>query len=278
MLEASLLHQLEEVPDLAVRPGEPFSRHAELRVGGPAELFLVPETEEALIAAVTLLAQARVRAKVLPGNRVLVRDGGVEGAWIRPGRFAARLEERTVGAWVPAAVLGRRAAAAGWRGSHKLMLRSGTVAEAWRDGVLEHVVSVRVLKGRKAAELAPDEVREHHGLLAFTLNPPLALGTSVLARGRETIARRRGTGPGLPGQLMSDSGRTKAAQLMQDANLDGVRVRRARIGSVEPNSVLNLGGATTKDVLLLVKMVQDRIQRHSGNRLKPHLKPIGRNR
>ena len=278
MLEASLLQALEEVPDLAVRLNEPFSRHAELRVGGPAELWLVPETEAALTAAVERLAKARVRATVLAGNRVLVRDGGVEGAWIRPGRFAARLDDRTVGAWVPAALLGRRASAAGWRGSHKLMLRSGTVAEAWRDGMLEHVASVRVLKGRRIGDLAPDEVRDHHGLLAFTFNPPLALGTAVLARGRETVARRRGMGPGLPGQLMNDSGRTKAAQLMQDANLDGVRVRKARIGRVEPNSVVNLGGATTKDVLLLTKMVQDRIQRHSGNRLKPHLKPIGRNR
>jgi UDP-N-acetylmuramate dehydrogenase len=278
VLEVSLVRELREVPGLAVRREEPISRHAAWRVGGPVELWLVAETEDALTSAATLLAKARVRLTVVEGDRLLIRDGGLDGALMRPGGFAERLSEMTVGALAPAAILGRRGSAAGWRGMHKLMLRSGTVGEAFRDGALEHVKSVRVLKGRKVAELAPADVREHHGLLGFTLDPPLALGTSVLARGRETIARRRKGGPGLAGRLMNDSGRNLAAGLMRDANLDGVRVRSARIGTVEPNSVLNLGGATTKDILLLTKMVQDRVKKHSGSRLQPHLKPLGRNK
>lgn len=278
MLEVSLVRDLEQVPGLAVRPDEPLSRHAEWRVGGPAELWLVAETEDALTAAATLLAKARVRLTVVGGCRLLIRDGGVEGAFLRPGGFAEQQDEMRVGALMAAAILGRRGSAAGWRGMHKLLLRAGTVGDAFRDGALEHVTRVRVLKGRKVVELAPDDVRDHHGLLGFTLDPPLALGTSVLARGRETIARRRKGGLGLPGRLMNDSGRNLAAQLMRDANLDGVRVRSARIGCVEPNSVLNLGGATTKDILLLTKMVQDRVKKHSGSRLQPHLSPIGRNK
>jgi len=277
MLEVSLVRALQAVPYLAVRRDEPVARHADWRVGGPAELWLVPETEEALSAAAKLLAAARVRLQVLDGRRVLIRDGGIDGALVRPGRFAERLRDRVVGAWVPAAVLGRRAVTAGWRGLHTLMLRGGTVAEAWRDGVLEHVCRVRVLRGRSVTELRPEEVRAHHGLLAFTLDPPLALGTEVLARGRDTVARRVRTGRGLPGQLMQDSGRQPAAELITQADLCGVRLRGARIGTVEPNSIINLGGATARDILLLMKMVEDRVQIQSGWCLKPTLRPQGRN-
>ncbi len=278
MLEVSLVRELEAVPGLTVHREEPMARHADWRVGGPAELWLVAETEEALSAAAKLLAAARVRLQLLDGPRLLVRDGGIDGALARPGRFAERLQDRVVGAWVPAAVLGRRAVTAGWRGLHTLVLRAGTVAEAWRDGALQHVSRVRVLRGRTVSELRPEEVKAHHGLLAFTLDPPLALGTAVLAEGRAAVARRAKRGPGLPGQLMRDGARPMAAKLIQKADLAGVRLRGARIGTVEPNSIINLGGATARDILLLMKMVEDRVQIRSGSSLKPILRPQGRNK
>lgn len=278
MLEVSLVRDLQQVAGLAVRLDEPVSRHSEWRVGGPAELWLVPETESALVEATKLLATARLRCQLLDGPRVLVRDGGIDGALVRPGRFAMGLSDRVVGAWLPAAVLGRHAARAGWKGLHHLVLRAGTVGEAFRDGKLPHVSRARVLRGHRIAHLAPEAVLEQHGLLSFTLDPPLALGTAVLARASATVARRVGGGAGLPGRLMADSGRTRAAGLIRETQLDGVRLRSARIGSLEPNSVVNLGGATARDVLLLTKMVQDRVKAQSGSRLKPAIKPIGRNR
>jgi len=56
-----------------------------------------------------------------------------------------------------------------------------------------------------------------------------------------------------------------------------VRLRGARIGTVEPNSIINLGGGTARDILLLMKMVEDRVQIQSGSCLKPTLCPQGRN-
>lgn len=67
-----------------VRRDEPMARHTSFRVGGPADLFLLPQDEEDLAVMLAVLWQAGVPVRVIGnGSNLLVADAGVRGAIIR---------------------------------------------------------------------------------------------------------------------------------------------------------------------------------------------------
>src|SRR5216117_4314841 len=71
--------------DSAVRLYEPLSKHTTLRVGGPAQFWVEPRSEEAFAELIRFC-----RAEHLPlfaigrGSNLLVRDGGIRGVVVRP--------------------------------------------------------------------------------------------------------------------------------------------------------------------------------------------------
>ena len=69
---------------------EPMSKHTTFRTGGPADVFVVPETREELLKLLTLDAP-----KVIVGNgsNLLVRDGGIRGIVIKVALNNYRLED-----------------------------------------------------------------------------------------------------------------------------------------------------------------------------------------
>src|SRR5207253_5381492 len=103
-------------------PGEPLARHTSFRIGGPAELLVVPETVEELAFVVRAVARSAARVTLLGGgSNVLVGDRGVRGVVVKLGRGFARVDwqEGEGGAEVragAAANLGRLARAAATRG------------------------------------------------------------------------------------------------------------------------------------------------------------------
>jgi len=64
---------------------EPLSKHTTLRVGGPAQFWIEPQTEKAFAELIRFC-----RAENLPlfamgrGSNLLVRDGGIRGVVVHP--------------------------------------------------------------------------------------------------------------------------------------------------------------------------------------------------
>ena len=267
MIPASLLQALQAIEGLVVRRNEPMARHSAWRVGGPVALWLCGELEGALVEAAKVLRRASMRIRPLDGREVLVRDGGFEGVLARPGACGLMLERRErcvlVGSWVQAARLARWAERHGLGGVEQLASSAGTVGEALRSCRLVPA-RVRVLKGTRVGTIAAAELAEHH----LVLHAELEL-TPRFGRARPSAHR--------PGRLFEPTRRAPVEELLAEASLPGVRLRRARIGLAEANSLNNLGGATASDLLLLTKMARDRVLAQSGVDLTPAIKPLGRN-
>ncbi|UCD31920.1 MAG: UDP-N-acetylmuramate dehydrogenase [Desulfobacterales bacterium] len=63
-----------------VKFDEPMSRHTSLRIGGPAEAFVIPENLEALKALITWSREKQLQFLVIgDGTNLLVKDGGISG-------------------------------------------------------------------------------------------------------------------------------------------------------------------------------------------------------
>ncbi|MCK4911877.1 MAG: FAD-binding protein, partial [Thermodesulfovibrionales bacterium] len=73
-------------PSAGVRFGEPMASHTALGIGGPAEVFAVPESEDVLVRVMRAAMECGAPVVALGGGtNLLVRDGGVPGLVVHVG-------------------------------------------------------------------------------------------------------------------------------------------------------------------------------------------------
>src|SRR3989475_4845915 len=99
-----------------VRFKEPLSFHTSLRIGGPADIFVVPQDVDDIRHALLFAEREQLSVAVIGGgNNLLVRDRGVRGVVLRLegclGRAEFHGEEAIVGAGVSLSALIREASA-----------------------------------------------------------------------------------------------------------------------------------------------------------------------
>lgn len=66
-----------------------------------------------------------------------------------------------------------------------------------------------------------------------------------------------------------------AGRLIEKAGLKGTRVGGAMISPKHANYIVNMGGATAKDVLALIAHVQTTVLEKTGNQLEPEISFVG---
>jgi UDP-N-acetylenolpyruvoylglucosamine reductase len=79
-------------------------------------------------------------------------------------------------------------------------------------------------------------------------------------------------------RIFLDPAGQRAADLIREAGLAGVRLRGARVSLERPNVVLNEGEASASDVLALVDYLKRKVQDQSGVKLQELLRVLGRDR
>ena len=67
-----------------------------------------------------------------------------------------------------------------------------------------------------------------------------------------------------------------AGKLIEDAGLKGFTVGHAQFSTLHANWIVNLGGATAKDVVTLMETAQAKVAERTGVQLNPEVKRIGR--
>ncbi len=82
-------------------------------------------------------------------------------------------------------------------------------------------------------------------------------------------------GAGTLVEVFRHEGGAMPAQLIAEAGLQGVRVGRIRVGGDDANSLINEGGASAADALVLISMVKDRVKASSGVALELAVKIVG---
>ncbi|MDO8480131.1 MAG: FAD-binding protein, partial [Candidatus Rokubacteria bacterium] len=99
-----------------VRFKEPLSFHTSLRIGGPADIFVVPQDVEDIRLALGFAEREHLPVEIIGGgNNLLVRDRGIRGVVVKIegclGRAEFHGEEAVAGAGVGLSALIREAAA-----------------------------------------------------------------------------------------------------------------------------------------------------------------------
>jgi len=278
-----------------VRFKEPLSFHTSLRIGGPADIFVVPQDVDDIRHALLFAEREQLSVAVIGGgNNLLVRDRGVRGVVLRLEGCLGRAEA-IVGAGVSLSALIREAAALNLGGIECLVGVPATIGGALAmnagtpDGWIGDFVSAVYF-------LHPDgtlgEFKPTSG--AFTYRAFDAPAGAVLIGCRLRLTRRpiaeiqkdvkvrlkhkKATQPlalASAGCVWKNPPGDFAGRLIEKCGLKGKRINGAEVSSKHANFIVNRGGGTAADILALMELTRERVQHQFGIVLEPEIRIVG---
>lgn len=287
-------------PDSIVKRNEPLAGRTTLRVGGSADFYAEPASESDLSAVLNFCAEFDLPVLVLGrGSNLLVRDKGVRGVVIGLGRPAftqIRVEnDRLIcGAGAKLRTVAVEAKRHGIAGLEFLEGIPGTVGGALRmnagamgGAMFDRVESARFMdREGQARECPASELPvkyrscsffKHHIALGAVLRGRLGPAEEIAEKMSAWSQKRRTSQPAAPsaGCIFKNPITIPAGKLIDELGLKGMRVGGAMVSEVHGNFIVNDGGATARDVLELIELIQRRAKEARGIDLETEVEIVG---
>jgi UDP-N-acetylmuramate dehydrogenase len=279
----------------------PLAPLTTFRIGGPAALFLEPESEADLLAVSEAVRESGVAVAILgKGSNVLVADAGFEGLVLRLGRsyrWSARDANRLTaggsmplpalagvalahgltglefGVAIPASVGGAVTMNAGAHGRELAEVIESVDAFGLSEGRARHVPASEAGFSYRGSAFPPNTVVIGATVRLTPGDPP-----DIRARMDEARAWRRRTQPLAEpncGSVFTNPPGDHAARLIEQAGAKGRRVGLASVSTKHANFIVAADGATATDVVTLIGEIRDLVAERSGVRLEPEVRIVG---
>jgi UDP-N-acetylmuramate dehydrogenase len=294
-----------------VQSGVPLAPFTTFRIGGPADLFYEPRTPEELATAITAARELEIPYFLLgAGANILVGDGGFRGLVIRNvGGGIEFLDDRRVRAasgvmvyhdliqacfarelgglhhfvGIPSTVGG-----AIWQNLHFLSPAPARERTVFIEEVVESCDLLTEEGERRSVGVDYLKFGYDYSILherddivlsvTFRLDPtPRQVLLDVI---RENLQWRDDRHPDLwlypcAGSIFQKLEGLGAGRLIDECGLKGHVHGNAQIFHRHANIIVNLGGATARQVRELIELAQTTVERELGHRLVPEIGFIG---
>lgn len=284
-----------------VRRQEPMSLHTTFRIGGPADLFVMPGSIQAVADSIRICKETQTPYAVIGnGSNLLVSDAGYRGVIIQIGRNLNQItgngEEIRAQAGAMLSVIAKTALlesltgfefASGIPGTlgGAVVMNAGAYGGEMKDVLTEVTVltregEIRTIPAEKLELGYRTSLAAKNGLIILEAVLRFQKGDAEAIRSRmEELKVQRVTKQ--PLDLPSAGSTFKrpegyfAGKLIMDAGLRGFTVGGAQISEKHCGFVVNKGGATAEDVRNLICAVQKKVQEDAGVKLEPEVKFLG---
>ncbi len=283
-----------------VRENVPLSGRTTLRIGGPARFFVEVHDVDALAALLNAS-----RAEGLPvlalgkGSNLLVPDAGFPGVvFSLAGDFlATRIEPPDVvgGGGVSLMSLAVATQKAGLSGLENLSGIPSSLGAAVRinagsygSEIFEVLVAVDLVSTQGERRTVPaSEIPHGYRWTALCETDDVVSGAAlrlvpkpaqqIAAHIDEVTAKRKEALPKQPnaGSIFKNPPGLFAGKLLEECGLKGRRIGGAEISPVHANVIVNLGGATAKDVEALMEEMKAAVRSRFGVDLVPEIRVLG---
>ncbi|MGQ0504205.1 MAG: UDP-N-acetylmuramate dehydrogenase [Myxococcaceae bacterium] len=286
-----------------VRENEPLAPKISVRVGGAAQLFVRPSTLDSIVAVLRFAREEGLNVTVLGGGaNTLVGDGGVKGITLK---LPADLSPELVEPHGDESLLTFSTGAAIVRLVQQ-MKTNGLVGAEFLAGIPGSLGgAVRMNAGTKHGEcmtiVDAVELASAEGLtwvpqaqIPYVYRHTTLPTGSVLTRVRFKLRKgdlaesqqkmdadlkyRKTTQPlSQPnfGSVFTNPKGDHAGRLIESVDLKGYTEGRAQISTLHANWIVNLGGATARDVVTLMALAQARVKDATGIELVPEVQRVG---
>jgi UDP-N-acetylmuramate--L-alanine ligase/UDP-N-acetylenolpyruvoylglucosamine reductase len=299
--DVMLLDELQAVMGAGtIKLYEPLARHTTMRIGGPAQFWAEPETEEGFARLVKFTTERGLPLLVIGrGSNLLVRDGGVRGvvAHLSRGEFR-QLEVRdgriSAGVGVKQKELAYAARDAQIAGFEWFEGIPGDVGGALRMNAgamggetFRQVVSVRYIDAEGNFHMKTPvemDVRYRHcGTLEknYAISATFAgvpgVAEEIERRLAESMHKRRTSQPkeSSAGCIFKNPEMCPAGRLIDELGLKGMRVGGVKVSEVHGNFIVNDEHGTAADVLALIDQIKAAARAQRGIDLQTEVQIIG---
>ena len=281
----------------------PLSDLTTFKIGGPADFFFEAKNKEDLLKAVKLAREFAVPYVIIGGgSNVLVSDEGFRGLVIKAKNEKIKIltqfgNEAIIysEAGTSLSKLLRFLSLNELSGLEFMAGIPGTVggairgnAGAWQQAIGDKIVEVEVLKDKSQVVLysAEDCQFSYRNSIFKKNNQDIVLSGKMrfLKSRKELIEKKtdeylskRASQPKEPsaGCVFINPKPLSAGALIEESGLKGVQIGGAKISEKHANFIVNVGGATAKDVISLINLVKDKVREKFSIELEEEIVKIG---
>ncbi len=276
--------------------------YTSFKTGGQAAEMVIPETTGELQDALREIALNGRRSIILGnGSNTLIADGGFDGAVIKLGEAFCRVTVEgsllRAGGGALMSTVARTALGADLTGFEFASGIPGSIggavfmnAGAYGGEMKDIVASVTMVSrdGRQVQTVKGEDMDfgyrhsclEESGSVVTEVTLKLTPGDheEIAAKMKELTRRRNEKQPvqyPSAGSFFKRPEGYFAGKLIQDAGLKGLTVGGAQVSEQHSGFIINKGGATAKDIVDLMHLVQNTVFDQFGVKLEPEVRIIG---
>ena len=280
---------------------ESMKKHTTFRIGGPADIFAVPDTIEKAAKIIGICREQKVPFYVIGnGSNLLVSDQGYRGVVVQVYKNLSAIEIKgdiiTAQAGAMLSVIAKKAMAASLTGFEFASGIPGTVggaavmnAGAYGGEMKQVLTEVTVLTREGELRRIPSEelklgyrysVIPEKGWIVLEAKLKLHRGDYDMIKARMDELKEKRVEK-QPLELPSAGSTFKrpegyfAGKLIMDAGLRGFSVGGAQVSEKHCGFVVNTEEATAKDVRDLIREVSRQVKTKFGVELEPEVKMLG---
>lgn len=278
----------------------PMKKYTSLKVGGPADCLLFPESMKELRKVILHARRKRVPVFILgKGTNLIVRDRGIRG-WVvslTQGMKKVRMDGEFLEAEAGCSLqqLVQFSIQKGLAGLEPFFGIPGTVggglamnAGAWGAELKDVIHSVTFMK-EDGEMLERPRSRLRFSYRSLTLPPSwiIVKGCFHLKKGRKedilervksfSEMRKRSQPLDYPsaGSIFKNPEEGPAGKWIDEIGLKGFRMGQAMVSDRHANFIINLGKATAEEVLHLIEWVEKKVYEKKSISLKREVRAVG---
>ncbi|MCF6095990.1 UDP-N-acetylmuramate dehydrogenase [Thermovorax subterraneus] len=284
-----------------VKIDEPMKYHTSFRIGGPADVMVLPQNVDEIKKVVNYCGPRNIPIFVMGnGTNLLVRDKGIRGVVIKIAQNFndINVEGRTIKAkaGVLLSVVAKSALENSLTGLEFASGIPGTLGGAI-------IMNAGAYDGEMAKVVKEVMVMDFNGEICSMKNEELEFSyrwCKLQTGGKIVLEAKLELEPGIYEDIkrkmeefskqrkmkqplnMPSAGSTfkrplgnYAGFLIEKAGLKGYRVGDAMVSELHAGFIVNTGNASAQDVLSLIQIIQNKVKEEFGILLEPEIKVVG---
>ena len=300
-----ILNNLEKIISKEkIKQNEPMKEHTSLKIGGPAEIFVRVSSVEELKEILKLCKTNKIPLTIVGnGSNILVLDKGIKGIVIKTNLKEIKIKNKenenieiTVDDGVQLGFLAQKLLKEEITGFEELSGIPGTIGGAIVMNAGAHGKEMKDIVTEITAIdysgnihiFTNEEAKFEYRNSIFSTGEYIILQVKLLLKKgnkeeiklkmNEYAQYRKEKQPIEYPSAGSTFKRGKdfvTAKLIDDAGLKGYSIGGAKVSEKHAGFIINTGNATAKDIIELVKYVQDKVYEKFGKKIELEIKILG---
>ncbi len=294
------INELNHIKNLSIKENVPLKDYTTIQVGGPADLFLTPKSEKALIKLIKLIKNINKPYFVLgKGSNIIVGDKGYRGIIIYTGSFNKitfnnnNIIAQSGSTLKDLADIAQKHSLAGMEFASGIPGSLGGAiymnAGAYGGEMKDIIKKVLILNNNGQKNMLKKNNLNlsyrnsiFHNKKYIILNALIELHKAdkiqIKKKMQQLNRKRKNKQPHeypSAGSSFKRPDNHYTGPLIEKANMKGYQIGGAKVSEKHAGFIINTGDATAKDIIKLMQKIQKEVYALSGVKLKPEPKFIG---